>query len=284
MDSNQFNGGQQPNPYFNNADGYGQPQKAPNIFQQFALSFVPSQYGRLAKVKTGSMIGFVVLLVLFVTVVQFIVTALGLAVLLNPQSMEENIPEFSLKNGELTIAGDDIILDQGRLLIYITDEKNSFTYDDVKELSDKGYTQILLIGKKNLAIMQNGKYQQVAFRDFAKGFSIDKDWAINELVPIIWVCVCVGFVFYFIGSALWYFLCAAAYLLIGLIICSVMNKTVPAGTLYRTAIYAKVIMFMVTFLFKLIPLAGSGFLVLVSPVVTILFMTFAIRQLPPQAA
>ena len=60
---------QQPNPYMNNGYGnyggpynYGgnpEPQKAPNIFQQFYISFIPPQYNRMTKVKTGSMIGFV---------------------------------------------------------------------------------------------------------------------------------------------------------------------------------------------------------------------------------
>ena len=54
---------QQNNPY---------QQKAPNIFKQFCLAFVPAGYDRLAKVKIGSMIGFVTLLALVATLISVI--------------------------------------------------------------------------------------------------------------------------------------------------------------------------------------------------------------------
>lgn len=279
MDSNQFNGGQQPNPYFNNPDGYQQPQKAPNIFQQFAFSFVPPKYSGLTKVKIGSMIGFVVLLTLLATILQFIWFSLAFAVVMNPKTLEENLPEFSIKNGELSIS-EEVILDQDRMLIYITDEQDLFTYEDAKTLTNKGYTQVILVGKKNFALMQNGQFQEAKYKDFGKDFSLDRDWLINELIPIVWVCIAIGFVFYFVGRVFWYFFCAVIYLLIGLIICAVMNKKIPAGALYRTAVYAKVPVFVVTLLLTLIPFIGNGFLTLAGPIATIVFMVFAIQKLP----
>lgn len=279
MDSNQFNGGQQPNPYFNNDNSYQQPQKAPNIFQQFAFSFVPPKYSGLTKVKTGSMIGFVVLLALVATILEFIGFSLAFAVVTNSETLEEKIPEFSVKNGEFSIS-EEVVLDQDRMLIYITDEQDLFTYEDVKTLTNKGYTQVMLVGKKNFAIMQNGKFQEAKYTEFGKDFFIDKDWAINQLVPIVWVCAAIGYVFYFVGRVFWYFFCAVIYLLIGLIICAVMKKKIPSGALYRTAVYAKVPMFVVTLLFSLIPFIGTGFLTLVGPIATIVFMVFAIQKLP----
>ena len=75
------------NPYLDNGfGGYGssnnygsnpEPVKVPNIFQQFVLAFIPPQYNRLTKVKTGSMIGFVTLLALIATILSFVVFALS---------------------------------------------------------------------------------------------------------------------------------------------------------------------------------------------------------------
>lgn len=39
-----------------NCGGNAEPQKSPNIFQQFVLAFVPTKYDRLTRVKVGSMI------------------------------------------------------------------------------------------------------------------------------------------------------------------------------------------------------------------------------------
>ncbi|MCM1326887.1 MAG: DUF1189 domain-containing protein [Bacteroidales bacterium] len=278
MDSNQFNNGQQPNPYFNDNSGYQQPQKAPNIFRQLAFSFVPPKYERLTKVKTGSMIGFVTLLALVVTIVEFIIFSVGFALITKPETLEEYIPEFSLKNGELSIS-EEVVLDQATMLIYITDEQDYFTRDEVQALIDKGYTQVMLVGKKNFALMQNEYFSQISYKDLGSDFSIDKDWAINELPPIVWICCAIGYVFYFVGRIFWYFICAAAYLLLGLIICSAIGKKVSEGALYRVAVYAKVPMFLIALLFSMIPFVGSGLLTLVRPIVTIALMVFAIQKL-----
>lgn len=278
------NNGYPNNGYPNNGNPYNygnnqQPQEAPNIFQQFALSFVPPQYGRLTKVKTGVMIGFVMLLTLIATILSFMVSSFKLSALVNSEELENAIPDFEIKNGKLSL-DKEFLFDEGNVLIYLTDEVDTFTYDDVKYFEDMGYTDILLMGKKNIALMQNLKYQEMRYSEFGTGFTLSKEWLMEELVPIIWVCIVVGYVFFYVGRTLWYFFCAAIYLLIALIMVSVMKKRVSAGALYRTAIYSKVFMFVIALLLSFIPNASMFLPGILRTIATIVFMGFAIAKLP----
>lgn len=282
MDSNNFNNVQQPNPYYNNGNAQP-PQKAPNIFKQFALAFVPNQYGRLAKVKTGPMIGFVVLLVLLATIIEFVKFSAVVLPLVNQLETSDTIPDFSIKNGKLSIDR-EVAFDQDGIFIYITDEVDRFTYQDAEALEDAGYTQVMLISQTNMVIMDEGEYQQAKWSDLRNTATIDKEWLADTILPVAWVAVVVGFVFYFVGRAFWYFFCAAIYLLVALIISSVMNKKVSGGALYRTAVYSKVFMFVIMTVIGLIPFINilfPGILrISLRFVLTSVFMGFAISKLP----
>ena len=280
MDSNNFNNGQQPSPYYNNGNTQP-PQKAPNIFKQFVLAFVPNQYGRLAKVKTGSMIGFVVLLVLLATIIGFVRFSTVVLPLINQLETSDSIPDFSIKNGKLSI-GREVAFDQDGIFIYITDEVDRFTYQDAEALEDAGYRQVMLISQTNMVIMDDGEYQQAKWSDLGNTTTIDKEWLIDTILPVAWVAVVVGYLFYFVGRVFWYFFCAAIYLIVALIISSIMNKKVSGGALYRVAVYSKVFMFVImTFvgLISFIVLPG----ILTVPmrfVITCVFMGVAISKLP----
>lgn len=270
MDSNNLNNIQQTNSYYNNG--------APNIFQQFALSFVPPQYGRLARVKTGSMIGFVMLLALIATIIEFMSFSFKFSALVNSEQVKDAISNFSLKNGELSL-GKEYIIDEEDVFIYLTDEVDIFSYDDAEYLRDMGYTNILLVGKKNFAFVQNDQYQSVFWRNLTDA-AIDKEWIEETLIPFAWVFICVGYVFFYVGRTLWYFLSAAIYLLIALIVVSAMNKKVSAAALYRTAVYSKVFMFVIALLASFIPYASMFIPGILRIIATIVFMGFAIAKLP----
>lgn len=273
---------QQPSPYMDNGYGnYGgntEPQKAPNIFQQFALSFIPPQYDKLTKVKTGSMIGFVTLLALVATIISFVNLMIGFS----PSDIKEwasELPDFEIMNGRLYVE-DDFLYDEGNTIIYITDDISEFSYDDAAELVDEGYQDILLIGQDRISLMQDGQYQQVKFSDFGSGFKISRDKMVESLASIIMVVLIVGYVLFFVGRVFWYFLCAAVYLLFALLINSIAKKQQSAGELFRVAVYSKVLMFVVATLISILPFSHFSVPFLFRVVITVAFMGFAIANLP----
>lgn len=261
-----------------NYGGNSEQQKAPNILQQFGLSFIPPRYDELTRVKTGSMIGFVTLLALVATIISFLSLMIGFS----PSDMKEvagYLPDFEISGGRLHLE-EDFVYDEEPIVIYMTEYIEEFTYEDAAELADEGYQDILLVGRDRISLMQNGEYQQLDFADFGSELEISRDWIIEQLIPIIMVVIVIGYICFFIGRICWYFLCAAIYMLFGMLIASVMKKQLSAGALYRTAVYAKVLMFVIATLLSAVPFVVLSVPFMFRFVITMVFMGFAIAKLP----
>ena len=267
-------------------NGYGnyggiaeEPQKAPNIFQQFGLAFIPPQYNRLTKVKTGSMIGFVTLLALIATIISFISFSISLSAL-DIKGWANKLPDFEITNGRLYLE-EEFLYDESGIFVYVTEDIDDFSYDDAAMLMDEGYDDIILVGRYGLSLMQNGEYQQFDFSNATT--DISRDMIVDTLVPMIQVFIVVGYIIFFVGRVLWYFLCAAIYLVLGLAIASIMKKQLSTGALYRTAVYAKVLMFVIATVLNAITFMSFSIPLYIRIVITLGFMGFAIAKLPDQA-
>jgi len=239
---------------------------------------VPNLYERLARVKTGSMIGFVTLLVLVATLFSFVSVVAEFASV-DMEELAAQLPEFKLTGGRLYME-EDFLYDEGNILVYMTEDIDGFTYDDAAEMVDEGYQDVMLVGRDRISIMQNGEYQQLDFSDLGDSFELSREWIATKLVPFIMVVLVLGYIVFFLWRVLWYFLCAAVYLLFAMLIASVMKKRVPEGVLFRTAVYAKVLMFVVVTFLDLIPFVDISVPFLLRVAITIVFMGFAIAKLP----
>lgn len=279
MDSNDFNRDQLPysNPYGNNPVQL----KVPNIFEQFAYAFVPPKYGSLTKVKVGSMIGFVTLLTLLATILSVVNIFIAFSLLGSPLSVLEDVPDFELKNGRFYI-DEEYVFDDGDMLVYLTDEIDEFTYDYVDYYKELGYSELILVGRDKISLLNNGQYQEKRFKDMdmSENFIINKEWIKETFMPILWIFMVVGCVLFFIIRTLWYFFCAMLYFLVALVVASIMQKKVSAGALYRTAVYSKVLMFVVGMVLGLMPYVNISVPGIINIVITIAFMCFAIYMLP----
>ncbi len=274
---------QQENPYqqgngYGNYDGDDESQKAPNIFQQFAFSFVPPLYHRLTKVKVGSMIGFVTLLVFVATLLSFASVMLSFSSI-DMEEIAARLPEFTLENGHLNL-DEDFLFDEGSVFIYMTEDIDSFSYDDADEIADEGYRDVMLVGRDRISILQNGEYQQLDYSDLGSSFALSREWIATKLAPFIKMVIFLLYIVYFLWRILWYFLCAAVYMLFAMIIASAMHKQVPGEALFKTAVYAKVLMFVIAALLDLLPVVYLAVPFLFRVAVTIVFMGVAIMKLP----
>lgn len=266
------------NGYGNYGGSVEEPQKAPNIIQQFGLSFIPTQYSRLTKVKTGSMIGFVTLLALVATIISLISFTISFASL-DVKGLANQLPDFEITNGRLYLE-EEFLYDEDEIFVYATEDISDFSYDDAAMLMGEGYNDIILIGREGLSLMQNGEYQQFDFSN--ADMDIDRDMIVDTLVPIIMILVILGYIFFFVGRVLWYFLCAAIYMVLGLLIALIMKKQLPTAALYRTAVYAKVLMFVVAAILSAIPFVTFSMPSYIRIVITLVFMGVAIAKLPDQ--
>lgn len=292
MDSNGMNNGM--NSEFNNGmnngagngmnNQYGNggapaQQKAPNIFMQFAYSFVPPKYGSLTKVKTGSMIGFVTLFMLVITLISFV--ALGMQYIAGGGVEEalDELPDFELSNGCFYI-DEEFLYDEGDTFVFLTDYDEVFTREDVRDLNEIGYRTVLLVTRDKLCMLNNGEYQEYYFYQMGDSLELNKEWIVDTLMPVLWVFMAIGFVFFFVFRTLWYFACAAVYLLIALLISLVFQKKASAGDLFRTAVYAKVPMFVVALVFSVLPFVHFSVPGVLRTLITIVIMGFGVWFLP----
>ena len=124
------------------------------------------------------------------------------------------------------------------------------------------------------------KYQSVGFKIFGRNKQLGKKLAVDALMPIFSALLVILYIFTFVGRVLGYFLFAAVYLLFAMLIASIMRKLLETGVLFRTAVYAKVLMFVAAMILGLIPFMNVFVLFLLRVVVTIGFMAFAIAKLP----
>lgn len=261
-----------------NYGGNSEPQKAPNIFQQFVLSFIPFRYEGLTRVTTGSMIGFVTLLALIATVISFI----SLAISFSPaelQTWTNKLPDFEIRDGHLFIE-EDFLYDEDDMFVYMTEDIDAFTYEDAANLAAEGYQSIILVGRDRVSSMQNWEYQQGDFDNLAGEIEISKTWIVDTLLPMLKIVAIFGYVIFFVGRVLWYFLCAAVYLLFAMLIASVMKKQQSAGALYRVAVYSKVLMFVIAALLSELSFVHFSVPLLLRAAITIAFMGVAIAKLP----
>lgn len=266
--------------------GYGYPVnggnnqtsgKAPNIFMQFFYSFVPPKYHELAKVKVGVMIWFVVLLVWIMTTLSLGSMVFSYVINGGVDVILDELPNFTVENGEFWIE-EPYEFDYDTTYVYITDEVDEFNYFDVKMVEAAGYTDILLIGRENYCVYQVGELNELDFSDLGS-ISFSKDTIRNQIVPFVWICIVVGYAIWFVLRVLWYFLCAAVYMLVAMLVAWIAKKNVSAASLFKAAVYSKVFMFLFVSLWDILPIS-FGFPGILRVLATTVFLVFATLSLP----
>ena len=247
--------------------------KRPNILKQFGYSFLPHRYKELATVKIGSMVG-------FVTLLSFVSTLCILTVFLSTfvarggaDGFLNWIPEFELRNGILSLE-EDCVKGIGSSCIYLSDQTDGFTLDDMEHLYDQGYRNVLLGGREKYIIMNRRNYTDGYYTEFGDDFELNRKIVVEKLTPFLWIGFGIGHFIFFVGRTFWYFGCAALYYLAALLITTLLHRKIPTGTLFRVAVYAKVPVFVVRTFWTAFYLSG-----IFRITITAGLMAFAIRHL-----
>ena len=267
-------------PSYQNNMGNQQPTKAPNIFKQFAFSFVPPKYKDLAKAKVGSMIWLIVLLVFLLTGFSFLSLVAGYVLTGGVSEMLDLFPYFEISDGEFYI-DETFYVEEDDLVMYMTDDIDEFDYYDVQSLMDEGFTEIMLVGRYNICLYEDYEYQEMYFDEFGD-LSFTKDDIAKWTGPFIWVIMLIIYVIWFVLRVFWYFLCASVYLLIGMLLALIYGKKIDAGHIFKAAVFAKIPMFVLVSLFNMLPLEASfpGFLRVLA---TLILFGFGVWFLPQKS-
>lgn len=248
------------------------PQKPPNIFRSFLYAFIPTKYDQLIKVKTGSLIGFVILLTLLGALVEM--TAFGIRFM---GEMNEEIPNIVIRDGRLYTDGDYLATTQITYL-YVTDDVDEFSYEDTKALVDSGYRQIMLIGRDKISVLRYQEYQELYFADVV-GYG--EEIAIKDLEKVL-LCIAVAIMsmIFYVGSAIWYFLSSAILLVIGLILAQLFGRRLNAGQIFRIAVYSRVLGYAAATLVNAFSFLSFSVPTFIRIAITLIFMTAVFYFIP----
>ena len=251
-----------------------QAKKAPNIFKQFIFSFIPPKYAELANAKVGSMILMVCIVVLFMSSLLFVV---GIWEEGGINEMIGICPDFEVRNGELFIE-EPYFDDEDNNVWYITDEIEEFHYEDVEYYLNQGNEKVVLIGRYNVCIYEDGEFKEESLEEFGDDIFSNEDIE-ESLYPFVYIMFLGSVLIVFVGKVCWYFICSAIYLLIGTLIAKIMGKKISNVNTFKAAVYAKIPFFVIANIIKLFGI-GFGVMAIARELLTLIFLAFCIKHLP----
>lgn len=205
-------------------------------------------YEKLTRVSGGKMVGFVALLILLCSLVQYIFpNAVDLMTgkeFLSPEETDillKEVPSFSIKNGAFSIDS-PVFMDQGNIFIYADDNIDYLGLSDLQDFvqdASYSYQSVLIVTRTNLLFYNQYKYQELVFSDLPSLSLTFNEAFLQKLRMLLYVIMIVALVFVCLFSFGLYFLYSLIYSLFGMIFNAVLNGRLDFGEVYRASVYAK---------------------------------------------
>lgn len=195
----------------------------------------PKAYNEFLKQSTGKAILYIFLLSLILGIINslFFILPMNSAISSVQEEIENSIPYFELKDGNLSIEGDMPIeiIDDG-LIVYV-DTENPIDPSIIDDY-DIGY----LITSDSIIVKSGNNTQAINFNTLANGGTLTKDEFIS-LMPLTFKIITIMFIiFYPLGTFLGKLLTAIILALLGIIICKILNKPLRYSECFRLSLYA----------------------------------------------
>lgn len=255
------------------------------FFKQLFISFVPplySKYKGMSKTATKSFVKSLMLLFLLIAYIDA-----GISVFAGGKDgagILNGVPDFRIENGELSLEDEILYTDETKgSIIYVNDEIDSFSYDDLDFYMKEGYSEVLLISRTNGVILRGGmmvrnfKWSQVTAK------VIDKKWMIAKAMPALILGLIIFTIVAVFVSSLFYRLVAWILSLVGKLIALIEKKSVTSLNMSKAAIYALVPGMILKTIFRFIPvsiaLIVSPYLIIAYLLIPIIIMAIAIPKM-----
>ncbi|WLD92087.1 DUF1189 domain-containing protein [Alkalihalobacillus sp. AL-G] len=229
-----------------------------NIFKQFAISlYSPKTMAMFRFQKIGKTIGYVFVMML----IAYIFTGTHLALKISngvsdfKQVINQDVPEFTLSDGQLSSEIDDPIIKQDSLQTFIFDTTGEITRDDLDQ-----YDETVAILQDRILLKSAGKVDSVEYSmfqnaSFTKSDIMDILDQLSSFLPaIISIVIIVTYIF---ATAL-KFIGITVLALIGLLIKSVMKRKLSYKQLWILSAYAVTLPTIFFVLMKLFSITVTG--------------------------
>ena len=267
------------NPENNNQDE----QQRMSMADRFITAmFTPKEYGKLLQLKSGSVIGFLALVIFLVSFIQYAIPTLGaVAGMGGIRNMIENqIPQFSLKEGVFTL--DEKIEQQDNSMgvyILVDTSKKKFTKDDIPA----NVVEAIMVSKSNVLLYNEvtgiGKLvHEEKFSDY-KELTISNA-TLADASAMFYVMMVIVYLFVYLLVLAKYLFAAIFYAVVMYLLSKTMMMELTFGKVYKIALFAQAfgsIVMAVTYCIGsvMLVLTGSAFNMLV----TVILMNKAIMTM-----
>lgn len=220
-----------------------------NFFKQLWITlFRPDQYGRLAGVGTGRMVGFVVLFSLLYSIVWMGSLMMSLDLDAVAQMLKEELPDFYLEDGELHLEEPYNASAQTTFICADT-EIEKFELSDLEYIIDTtNYEGILLISRKNLLLYKDHQYKELNISDLKVKGTRDElfDKSISFIRKASMILPFIIFPFLVIA----HFIAALFLALFAAIFSAIFGRSLSGGQVYRIGIYTYAMIIVVGLIFE----------------------------------
>ncbi len=244
--------------------------------------FTPREYGKLLRLRSGSVIGFLVLVSFLISFIQYAIPTLGAVAGMGGirNIVENQIPQFSLKNGEFTL--DEKIEKQDNsvgVYVLVDTSKKKFTKEDIPA----NVVEAILVSKSNILLYNEvtgvGKLvQEEKFSDY-KNLTISNT-TLADASTMFYIMMVVVYVFVYLFVLVKYLFTAVFYAVVMYLLSKTMMLDLTFGKVYKIALFAQAfgsIVMAVTYCIgsAILVLTGSAFNMLV----TVILMNKAIMTM-----
>lgn len=203
--------------------------------------FLPKEYGKLLRLKTGKVVVYLILLILLTSVIQYAIPALGaIAGLGGIKNIVLNeIPDFALTEGSFSF-GERLEKKDEDMGVYVLVDtsKEKFTKEDIPD----GMMEAVMVSKSNILVYNNvtgigGMLQEDTF-DRYKGITFT-----NETVAggVNWIYGILAFLFAGLYAAAFikYLFMGLFYAVVMYLLSKTMMMDLTFGKVYKIALFAQ---------------------------------------------
>lgn len=204
--------------------------------------FLPKEYEKLLRLSGGSVIGFMVVLMLLVSFIQYAIPTLGaIAGLGGIRNIVENeLPQFSFQNGEFNL--DDKIEWQDNsagVYLLVDTKQKEFTREDVPA----NVIQAIMVSRSNVLLYNEvtgigTMVQEEKFSDY-EAFTMSNS-ILADMAPMFYAILVCIYVFRYLLLLVKYLIAALCYSTVMYLLGKTMLPDITFGKIYKIALFAQV--------------------------------------------
>lgn len=254
-----------------------------NVFKEIVGSIAGVKaYSSFIKNRGGKVFGYAVLVMTIFFIMANIRGAIGAGIFLSEMDDEirENVPYFSVQNGQMYIDEAFFLDDSGTLVSFDSDVDVVYSMTESEWRSYLGdYSSVIIADSEGILLKSDG---EIEMAEWPEEWSFDRESLIGYL-PLITVCVIVYYVFAYIFSVGGYFFAALFVALISMAVTSGQKYHFTFGQIYLLSIYGKTLPLFIKGIVRLsginaIPFVGT-LIGIVGFVIACLYVCYAMAQI-----